>query len=1101
MSDAPKRTPAEKFILVTKDNERVDSKSLDKQSRDLITRVFGNGVVPVEYHTFADGKRVKNAKVIEYDPADPLKGNALLPGEDSPICQRCGLYQNGCERPFMKPQGPAKPVATVVYESVHRKEDESGRMGRYGYQKTIMDVIEGYFDETKIGPENVRWVPLTRCFSKTTIPNYKTAGRWCRLHLIQDLMFHPPKVIIPVGTAVLGLLSHKSNAGDWSGKRLVWRGWPDDWLTDPSFVDPREFPAGSGKKLVGHPIFGPPPDESKRIPVVPLQHPRLVLGTGSAAAKIEWATHLKNAMDVANDTSGPLVFNKPWYRFTENIEEIEAGLDEIIRHPGMLVCYDTETTGLKGWSKKAAIVSIMFRWADPETNAPRSLGFPWDFDKSPVYEARDRLKPRVWKALTGSTLVGHNLTFDMLYTYATFWKKELTGWDDPKVNRRRDARLVALADACAYDTWHMAFVMKQKRGSLGLEVLAYDYAKDLAGYEEDMTLLIERNYDTMHPEGGQGGHYVNCPRELWDSHLVPYVMGDVEVAYKSYEALRYRLDRAPTHGFPLADPARPGKLRLYDPPSRQWVYDRIMSPASRMLMKLMARGMFISDKAVVEQEEKMPRVISAQREAFSLIDPRITNWCEEQSKIEHPKLKGPWALDLENKTHLKTILLEKMELPVQRLTKTGRDLYGEEPENWDKRIRAAIRATMPSAPKETLDAAVRAEFHRIAAVDKFTLNRMAVDHPEIRPLLDYRKTFKLYSTYVKPLRNSYFDKVDKKHRTDEPHLSFDSCIHASFMLTGTRGGRLSCREPNLQQLPRDGEVKSLYVSRFGARGCMYQSDLSQIELRLLAAACGDPTMVKAYFDDIDLHSLTTSRIFKVPYENFSKDFMKHLQTQGKTKEAKDLDTKRNIGKTVNFLTGYGGGAFGLQNVLAAKAIYLPIEECQSIIESFFDSYPSLRQLLQHYKRFILESSRAVSIFGRVRIFEEVGGSDEEAIAKAQRAGCNHLIQSTASDMMLIALCVIEELMREENLESLLVSTVHDSLLIDCVKDELPKVHEIVMTVLNNFPDVLPAFLGDGFDTSWMLVPFAGDSEVGPDYLNMVKVPKGAPDWDELLSEA
>jgi len=279
---------------------------------------------------------------------------------------------------------------------------------------------------------------------------------------------------------------------------------------------------------------------------------------------------------------------------------------------------------------------------------------------------------------------------------------------------------------------------------------------------------------------------------------------------------------------------------------------------------------------------------------------------------------------------------------------------------------------------------------------------------------------------------------------------------------------------------------------------MYQGDLSQIELRLMASACGDPTMIKAYFDETDLHTLTTSRIFNTPYDHFSKDHMKWLQEHSRDKEAKDLSQKRNIGKTVNFLTGYGGGAFGLQNVLAAKSIYLKIEECEAIIESFFASYPALQRLLMHYKHFILEKHVAVSIFGRVRVFEEVQGDDQEAKAKALRAGCNHLIQSTASDMMLLALVAIEEMMKEADLESILTSTVHDSLLIDCIQDELPKVHEITMTVLNNFPQVLPAMLGEDFDTSWMLVPFTGDCEVGLDYLSAKSIPKENIDWDKLL---
>jgi DNA polymerase-1 len=378
---------------------------------------------------------------------------------------------------------------------------------------------------------------------------------------------------------------------------------------------------------------------------------------------------------------------------------------------------------------------------------------------------------------------------------------------------------------------------------------------------------------------------------------------------------------------------------------------------------------------------------------------------------------------------------------------------------------------------------------------------LSVNSVQVRPLQDYRKIFKLYSTYVRPLRNLTTAGIDKNERTQDQHLCRDSRIHASFLLTGTRGGRLSCRNPNLQQLPREGDVKSMFVSRFtkqGRKGCLYQGDLSQIELRLLAAGCGDPSMVQAYFDDIDLHTLTTSRIFKIPYEHFSKDYMKSLQEKGRDKEAKQLNEKRQIGKTVNFLTGYGGGAFGLQTTLAARSIYLPIEECETIIESFFDSYPSLKRHLQHYKHFIQETGVAVSILGRVRIFEEVFSEDKEAISKALRAGCNHLIQSTASDMMLIALVAIENLMREAGLESILVSTVHDSLLIDAIQEELPKIHEIVTMVLNNFDKVLPAYFGDDYDTSWMIVPFAGDCEIGLNYLDSKQIPKSNIDWDVLL---
>jgi DNA polymerase-1 len=323
------------------------------------------------------------------------------------------------------------------------------------------------------------------------------------------------------------------------------------------------------------------------------------------------------------------------------------------------------------------------------------------------------------------------------------------------------------------------------------------------------------------------------------------------------------------------------------------------------------------------------------------------------------------------------------------------------------------------------------------------------------------------------------------------------------MLTGTRGGRLSCQEPNLQQLPKKGyeefNVKEMYVSRFGPLGCLYGADFSQIELRIMAALSGDKSMVDAYHNDIDLHTLTASRLFFLPYETFSKEHTRFLEEHGKNEEAKALRLKRDIAKTCNFLTGYGGGAFGLQTVLANQQVYWQIEECEKLIRLFFDSYPSVRDLLSYYKRFIQDNSVAVSIFGRVRVFEEAQSDDPEIASKAMRAGCNHLIQSTASDMLLMCLVIIEQLMRDAGLDSILISTVHDSLVVDALRSELPQVHEIVSTVLNNMPEFFVKYLGDDYDTSWMIVPFAGDSSVGFNMADM-RDTGSHPDWDRLLSD-
>lgn len=1058
--------------------------AIDKFFRDILIYTNGFELKQEVKMTKKGPGTPKTIKQIVYDPSNPLQ-NLLVPSERSPVCAKCGLHDNRAKNPYMDYSGPENPLITIIYDGVSRSEDDTGVLASDGWASILKRIIDDNAKKTGVTSADIRWVPLTRCSNRLDKQvNYKIKGAWCRYHVIQDLMLHPPQLIMPVGTQVLGLLSHKSNAQDWGGRLLTYRGWPDDWLTRPDFVLPQEHPADPTKKITGHPLFGPAPDI--RIPMMPIQSPRIIRAMANPYVYGRWKQNIFDAMRLARSGVEPNVYTREWYRFTEDIEEIEAALNEIIAHPGIRLCYDTETTGLRAWGQGAAIVSMMFRWIDPELG-PRSIGFPWDFATSRVQPHMKRLRPLIWKALTQSSLIGHNLTFDILYTYATLWKDQflsadgkLIEWDDRGRNLRRDALLCALADAADYDTWHMAYTNKQQRGTLGLEAIAYDFVSDLAGYEEEMTLLIELHGDEMHPANGKGGHYLNCPRDKWDTHLVPYVMGDVEVCYRSFEQINAKLQKCPVYKMPLAKPGEPGRFRWFEPPSRAWVYENIMSPASKVLMKMMARGMHVDPKTLADLELVLPSKVASLREALRNVHPNIVNWAKAQEN--EAKAKGEeWHLDLEDKAQLKHILFDAsmLNLPVQRLTKGGKKQFGDTDEAFQQMSRE--------------------DQVKYAAMDKWTLNKLAVDHPNVRPLQDYRKAYKLYSTYVRPLRNIKVTGIDKKDRDKDPHLCFDQNIHASFMLTGTRGGRLSCRDPNLQQLPRDGEVKEMYTSRFGARGCMYQGDLSQIELRLMAATCGDPTMIKAYFDGIDLHSLTASRIYKIPYENFTKDYMKFLQTQKKDKEAKDLELKRVLAKTTNFLTGYGGGAFGLQNVLANQSIYLPMEECENIIASFFESYPSLRKLLQHYKRFILDTGVAVSIFGRVRIFEEVFGEDEEAKAKALRAGCNHMIQSTASDMMLTALRVIEQMMREEGLESILISTVHDSLLVDCIRSELPIVHDIVTSVLNNFPAVLPAVFGDNFDTSWMLVPFTGDCEVGLDYLNSKKIPSKDIDWDKLLA--
>jgi hypothetical protein len=1018
---------------------------------------------------------VGGKKVIFVNLADPLLGRPLCPGKASPLCAQCAMDTLGAKHPYIEPYGAENPLVTIITEGITNSQDDKGRQivpanERVHGANSIYRLLASKMDETGIDPDtDVRWLTATRCACRGgKRPNLSTKAQWCRYHIVQDLRLHPPKLIMPFGTVPLGALSHKSNAGDWQGKILTYRGWPDDWLTERKFMLPRPSMRGDDSTMVGHPLFGTL-TESRTL-LYPLQSPYLIIKDQNPRLREQWENAIFRGLELAKTGVEPLNYILPHYRITTDPDEVKAYMLHLAEDvPSTVVSFDTETTGLKAYAKGQKIVFMMFRWDDPETGDPRSIGFPWDFPESDLVNYVVELTPYVLNALYASVLAGHNLTFDMLFVAGT-----LKGCD---INR--------LAPRGLYDTWHMAYTSKSSRGRYGLERITYDYAPHLAGYEEDMTLLIDLHSELLNPE--DGGHYARCPKDKWETHLKPYVMGDVETVHCARKEIAAKLATRKTYGIPIADPNDHGRFRTFTPPSRAWLYESIISPASRMLTKVMARGMFIDADRVKLFESTYPASLLELKKDIGTKYPQIAEWVAQKEAT--PRAEGDnkvWEFDLDNKEVLRDLLFGHLELPIQRLTKAGQVLYPE---------------------PDDVENATRAEQLKYAAVDKFTLNKLAADHEVARPLLQYRKLYKLYTTYVRPLLNCYNPEIDKKKRDKPPHLWLpsdggDGCLHASFLLTGTRGGRLSCRDPNLQQLPSDSDIKKMFKSRFGKRGCMYAGDLSQIELRLLAAACGDPNMLKAYQDDLDLHSLTTSRIFKLPYETFSKEYMAKLQEQGRGDEAKTLNLKRRIGKTCNFLTGYGGGAFGLQTTLANSQIYLSLEECEDILESFFESYPVLRRYLGEYKEFILQTGVAVSLFGRVRLFDEVDSNDNQLRSKALRAGCNHLIQATASDMMLICLCAIEDIMREENLESMLVSTVHDSLVVDAIQEELPAVHKIVYSVLNNIPEIIKMTFGETFDTSWMIVPFAGDCEVGMDYKGMNSIPtKGSIDWQKLLSAA
>jgi len=321
-TETPAKRPAKKRYFKLPDGSvlpQSEFKSITKFDRDVIVYYHGEEKVVVP----AQGKKKEKVEwITPYDPDRPLLAKPITPSVNSPICQQCGLYEHNARNPFMAYSGPKEPLITIIFDGVTRAEDIKGELGMDGSPAVIRRIIDEAYKETGVRLDEIRWVPMTRCTNwLKKMVDLKPRGNWCRYHVVDDLMRHRPVLVIPVGTTALGLLSHKSNAQEWSGRLLTYRGWPDDWLMNPKYSLPRPDPRAENQQAVGHPVFGSIPDW--RIPMVPVQAPRLIFATQNPVVYARWAKSIVAALKMAVNGTKALSYMLPHYRWTEDVNAIE----------------------------------------------------------------------------------------------------------------------------------------------------------------------------------------------------------------------------------------------------------------------------------------------------------------------------------------------------------------------------------------------------------------------------------------------------------------------------------------------------------------------------------------------------------------------------------------------------------------------------------------------------------------------------------------------------------------------------------------------------------------------------------------------------------
>ncbi|MFH1103119.1 MAG: DNA polymerase I [Pseudomonadota bacterium] len=297
------------------------------------------------------------------------------------------------------------------------------------------------------------------------------------------------------------------------------------------------------------------------------------------------------------------------------------------------------------------------------------------------------------------------------------------------------------------------------------------------------------------------------------------------------------------------------------------------------------------------------------------------------------------------------------------------------------------------------------------STDMEVLTCLAPRHELPALVLRHRTLAKLKSTYVDALLEMIHPETGR--------------IHTSFNQTITATGRLSSSEPNLQNIPirtdEGREIRSAFISKSGWH--LLSADYSQIELRILAHYADDPILVDAFINEEDVHSRTAAEVFQV----FPSMVTPELRRQA---------------KVINFGIIYGMSPFGLSRELGISR-----KMAQTYIEHYFSRYKGVKQFIERTIDEARKTGRVSTLLGRIRFLPDITSANASVRQFAERAAINTPIQGTAADLIKMAMIKTDTALIENGLESAMLLSVHDELVLEVPPDELETTQHLVKQVM------------------------------------------------------
>ncbi len=286
------------------------------------------------------------------------------------------------------------------------------------------------------------------------------------------------------------------------------------------------------------------------------------------------------------------------------------------------------------------------------------------------------------------------------------------------------------------------------------------------------------------------------------------------------------------------------------------------------------------------------------------------------------------------------------------------------------------------------------------------LEKLAPDYEIVSRILYYRQLSKLISTYVVGL---------------EKCISDDGRIHCTFKQTVTATGRLSCTEPNLQNIPvRDELGRRIRKAFVPEKGKVFvDADYSQIELRILAHMAGDEKLLEDYRTQRDVHRSTAANVFGVTYEEVTKEM-------------------RQNAKAVNFGIVYGISSFGL-----GQDLNISRKKAEEYINAYFRHYPAVKNYLDGLVSYASQNGYVKTLYGRIRPVPEISSSNFNLKNAGERIAMNSPIQGTAADIMKMGMIRVYKALKDSNLDAKMILQIHDEIIIETAERDAEEVRRIL----------------------------------------------------------